>query len=410
MHHPEHNVQYSAIFFDELTHFTELQFTYLLSRLRSESETSSFVMAAMNPDVDSWVLKWILPWLDSEGYGREDLNGKIKYFVTIDGEPMFGDSREELEARFPNTCYIKNPRTGKTVYVQPKSCAVIFSTIFDNQILLDKNPNYLSELQALPSVERARLLHGNWFARPQGSGHFKREWLPKLSRPPVGMAARAWDKASEEPSEKEWRPDFTASVKMIKAKDSTYCIVGDYHPENCDDVYKGRFRKRAGARDTIIEKQAVMDGYECVQVLPVDPAAAGKAEFQQAAAKLTEAGIIVKPDPMPNNRSKLTKFMPFSSACENGLVSICEATFPDKVTLDQFYKELESFTGERSTREIKDDICDSAASCFNYLAQSRNIPIVTRNQQQTSTEVSNHIDSSLRLQSFDRMSLQDLYN
>lgn len=348
-------LQYSAVFFDELTHFSETQFTYLLSRLRSESETASFVMASMNPDADSWALKWVLPWLDEEGYISKEQNGKVKYFVTIDGAPLFADTKEEIKAKFPHACEVWNPEAEEMVQIEPKSCVVIGSTIFDNPILIKKNPNYLAELNSLPSVEKSRLLYGNWFARADGSGHFKREWLPKLSRPPIGMAARAWDKASEEPSEKEWRPDFTASVKMIKSKDGTYCIVGDYHPDNCDDMYKGRFRKRAGARDVIIEKQAIMDGHDCVQVLPVDPAAAGKAEFQQAAIKLTDVGVIVKPDPMPNNKSKLTKFMPFSSACENGLVSICEATFPDQATLDQFYKELEGFSGERSTRDIKDD-------------------------------------------------------
>lgn len=48
-------LQYSAVFFDELTHFTQTQFLYLLGRLRSASETDSFCMATTNPDPDSWV-------------------------------------------------------------------------------------------------------------------------------------------------------------------------------------------------------------------------------------------------------------------------------------------------------------------------------------------------------------------
>ena len=367
-------------------------------------------MAATNPDADSWVLKWVLPWLNSEGYVSDELNGKIKYFVTIDGEPIFGDTREELEKKFPHMCYIKNPVSGKEVYVPPKSCVVIASTIFHNQILLEQNPNYLSELQSLPAVERARLLHGNWFARPEGSGHFKREWLGKVDRPPKGVSARAWDKAASEPSEAEWRPDFTASVKMIRTKDGRYCIVGDYHEDHCDDAYKGRFRKRAGARDIIIEKQASMDGRECIQVMPVDPGQAGKAEYQESARKLIEIGCIVKPDPIPTNKSKLTKFMPFSSACENGLIDICENTFPDKATLEFFYKELEQFSGERSTRDVKDDWVDCASSCFNFLSQKKHIPIVQRNQESIETNISSHIDNSLSIEPLEKIDIQDLYN
>lgn len=48
-------LQYTAIFWDELTHFTETQFTYLLSRARSESETDSFTFATCNPDADKFM-------------------------------------------------------------------------------------------------------------------------------------------------------------------------------------------------------------------------------------------------------------------------------------------------------------------------------------------------------------------
>jgi hypothetical protein len=45
-------LQLSAIYFDELTHYHESQFTYLLSRLRSEAESNSYCMASCNPDPD----------------------------------------------------------------------------------------------------------------------------------------------------------------------------------------------------------------------------------------------------------------------------------------------------------------------------------------------------------------------
>ncbi len=45
--------------FDELTHFTEKQFYYLLSRNRSVSGVKPYVRATCNPDADSWVAKLI---------------------------------------------------------------------------------------------------------------------------------------------------------------------------------------------------------------------------------------------------------------------------------------------------------------------------------------------------------------
>ncbi len=42
------------------------------------------------------------------------------------------------------------------------------ATVFDNQELLMKNPEYLANLKALPPIERARLLEGDWNVRREG--------------------------------------------------------------------------------------------------------------------------------------------------------------------------------------------------------------------------------------------------
>ena len=373
-------LQYSAQFWDELTHYTETQFTYLLSRLRSKSSTRSFVMASMNPDSpDHWVVKWVKPFLNDEGFYNEDMAGKILYFVTVEGQPIFAKTKKELEEKFPHLCYLDNPLTGKKVYVPPKSFTVVGSTIFDNPILIQQNPNYLAELQSLPEIDRARLLHGNWYVRPEGSNFFERNWLTKLDRIPQGNEVRAWDKASSEPSDVERHPDFTASIKMIKTTDGRFCIIGDFCQENQegDGIYKGRFRKRAGERDSIILKQSEFDGKECKVILPVDVGSAGRTEYQHSARQLISKGFIVRPDPMPTNKSKVTKYSPFSSACQAGLVDIVESTFPDKQTLEFFYKENESFSGDRSTRQRKDDWPDTCGTAFNYLNEQEIIPSFT---------------------------------
>lgn len=110
-----------------------------------------------------------------------------------------------------------------------------------------------------------------------------------------------------------------------------------------------------GERDQLIEQQAHVDGAEVTIVLPKDPSGAGVVEYQESAKKLISKGFSVKPDAMANNKSKLTKFSPFSSACQNGFVYIVEDSFPNQATLEHFYKELEIFNGERSTATVKDD-------------------------------------------------------
>ena len=52
------------IVFDELTHFTQAQFFYMLSRNRSMCGVRPYVRATTNPDSDSWVATFIAWWID----------------------------------------------------------------------------------------------------------------------------------------------------------------------------------------------------------------------------------------------------------------------------------------------------------------------------------------------------------
>jgi hypothetical protein len=49
------------------------------------------------------------------------------------------------------------------------------ATVFDNPALLRVNPQYLAWLLSLPTLERERLLAGNWKIRPAAGLYFKRE-------------------------------------------------------------------------------------------------------------------------------------------------------------------------------------------------------------------------------------------
>lgn len=372
--------QYSLVAFDEACQFSEYQVTYLMSRLRSAAEGKSQLFCTMNPDPDSFMCSWIDWWLDDDGYPIPERSGVKRYYCRVNGEMKFADTPEELEERFPESLLIYNPLTGENVKVPPKSMAFISGTIFDNPALIAANPQYLAELNSLPDIEKARLLHGNWYARPEGSNYYDRSWLKKAAHVPRdAVCCRAWDKASTEPSETNSTPDYTASIKMYKDREGYFYLVGNFHQSNHDkkdpDVL-GRFRERPGARDKLITNQAVHDGTECAVIFSQDPGSAGVTEFQESAKKLTSKGFRVQKDPMPPQNSKLTRYAPFSSAAENGLVYIVESTF-DKATLEAFHKENESFDGERSTRTRKDDWPDATASAFNWLCRKSVIPSFT---------------------------------
>lgn len=325
-------------------------------------------------------MDWVSWYLDEEGYPNEEKCGVIRHFVIVEDKPVFADTAEELAEEYPDLCYVYNDKTGETQYVAPLTFSFINGTIFDNPELIRANPKYLSNLKAQTKIQRARLLDGNWLVRPEGANVWDREWLHKksLSDLPKDYRRlfkfiRAWDKAYNEPSDTNRYPDFTASVKMAKDKDGNIYIFGDYHPDTMDEKTSvfGRFRKRPGERDQWIVNQAEYDnhlGDDALIILPKDPAA-GVVEYAEAAKKLNQNGFKVKPDPTPSNQKKMIRFMPFSSACQNGSVYIVEDSFPNQATLEAFYKELESFNGERSTSTRKDDWADAAASAYNALCK-----------------------------------------
>ena len=135
--------------FDELTHFSESQFFYMLSRNRDGMGCGvrPYVRATTNPDASSWVKRLIAPWVDRK-FSDPAASGEIRWFNRVNGQLVWGRTREELAARFPALI--------------PKSITFVRASIFDNKIGMARDPEYLGNLHAQSPVERARLLDGDW--------------------------------------------------------------------------------------------------------------------------------------------------------------------------------------------------------------------------------------------------------
>ena len=238
----------------------------MFQRLRSKSKYQSRIIISCNPDPDHKLAELIDWYLDEEGFPDPDKCGIERYFIRKAGEFLWGSTREELGKRFDIP--------EKDWNTKILSFSFIGATIYDNPVMLETNPEYLAFLEGMNDVDRARNLHGNWYARPSGSKYFQRDWLVKVDKKPLGcVTARAWDKAGTEPSDKNKYPDYTAcSPKMSKDKDGYYYLEWSVDmgvvDEGTDVV--GRFRKRAGERDRLIERQARMDGSDTVVIFAVD--------------------------------------------------------------------------------------------------------------------------------------------
>lgn len=134
---------YDFVAFDELTQFTWVQYSYLMSRNRPNGPgTRVYMRATANPG----------------GIGH----GWVKDRFVTAAVPMT-TIWETYEVRKPDgtTAEMKRDR----IFVP--------STVFDNQALLDNDPNYLANLAMLPEAEKNALLYGSW---DSFDGQVFREW------------------------------------------------------------------------------------------------------------------------------------------------------------------------------------------------------------------------------------------
>lgn len=93
--------QITMIGFDELTHFSEKQFFYMLSRNRSVCGVKPYMRATCNPDADSWVANFISWWIDQDtGYPIKERSGKKRWFVRINENVMWAATRKR-QCRLP---------------------------------------------------------------------------------------------------------------------------------------------------------------------------------------------------------------------------------------------------------------------------------------------------------------------
>lgn len=337
--------QIPLIGFDELTHFTWKQFTYMLSRNRSTSGAKSRIRATLNPDPDHWVRKFIDWYIGDDGFAIPDRSGVVRYFVITGDEIIWADTEAELLELYPK--------------IIPKSFTFISSSVFDNKILLEQDPSYLSNLQALPRVEREQLLDGNWDARATAGMYFKRsdvevvDALPKLKK-----QVRAWDQAGSIAKKDSDDPDYTAGVLMAQGEDDYYYI--------CDVE---RFRAEGSQVDKRIGNIASFDTKKVRIRLAQDPGQAGK---RQAKSQITQlAGYTVRAKPVTGDKE--TRAKPLSSQWEAGNIKILRGEWNDA-----FLNEMENFPCA-----AHDDQVDAAADAFDELTSFRTQPDTPKRKART---------------------------
>ncbi|MBE7063819.1 MAG: hypothetical protein E7390_08570 [Ruminococcaceae bacterium] len=113
------SAEYDVIRFDELTHFSEYQYLYMISRLRGTSGYPKQMKSTTNPG--------------SRGHGWV----RARFITPGNPETPFSSDGDRTRIFIP-------------------------ARVVDNRFLMEKDADYLSRLRLLPENEKKALLYGEW--------------------------------------------------------------------------------------------------------------------------------------------------------------------------------------------------------------------------------------------------------
>lgn len=310
---------------DELTHFTSFQFWYIMSRMRSTSGVTPYFRGTCNPvtaddPIGGWVREFIDWWIGEDGLPIPERSGRVRHFIRRDGELVWFDEPTD----------------------ETKSFTFIKSSIFDNPALLEKDPNYLNNLKALPQVERDRLLGGNWNVKAVAGKVFKSDWFEVIpSIPGFGLTVRFWDFAGTTAQQRGSDPDWTIGCKMLLCGDTAVIL----------DVVA--IQGTPAQVERALTNTASQDGPSCAVRWFRDPGQAGiyqDAKLRSLLGGYDAMGIL-------DNRDKYTRAKSLSAAAEFGKVKLLRGAWNIG-----FINELSQFPDGKH-----DDQVDAAAGAYNHL-------------------------------------------
>lgn len=338
--------QIPLILFDELTHFTAGQFWYLVSRNRSMCGVRPYIRATCNPDPDSWVAEFIAWWIDPEtGYAIPERSGVVRWMVRVGDQIHWADSPEEL-------AHHRDAMTGEPI--PPKSVTFVSASLSDNRALMQADPGYSANLQALPRVERERLLRGNWKVRPAAGMYFQRGWLAGFvdqNEVPAGTRwVYGWDLAASSKSEATPDPDSTSGTALGLAPDGRIFIGRNVNVQLIPGARNRLIKAEAdAARETFGRGVRIS--------IPQDPGAAGKGEVATFSTLLQGHDVRFGTE----NGDKIVRFSPFSAQAEAGNVWMVRGPW-NSAYLDN----LEGFPEAKH-----DDDADSTSRAYRELTEPR---------------------------------------
>jgi predicted phage terminase large subunit-like protein len=251
--------EFQFIGFDELTSFSERQYTYLFSRLRTtkDNPVPLRMRSASNPGNrgHDWV--------------------KTRF--------MIGQPQEALQRDFPTRFFLP-------------------ARIADNPHI--RGDEYLASLANLDAVRRRQLLEGDWEVTPSGN-LFRREWFAVVDDWPreISGIVRAWDDAATRDG-----GDWTVGVLIAMTRSGIFYVI---------DVVRiqGSPLEVERLKAVTAHADAQLTDRRTMTLLQQEPGAAGKsyADAQMRGPLLGFSVQVERP-----TGDKYTRALPMSSAAQAG--------------------------------------------------------------------------------------------
>jgi phage terminase large subunit-like protein len=321
--------QIPNIGFDELTHFEESQFWYMLSRNRSKCGVRPRIRATLNPDPNCWVFKFLAAWVDKDYKGVKAKSGEIRYFTRVGGRVEWHDSQVEGAI----------------------SVTFIAAKLSDNPALMKADPGYMDRLKALPAEEQARLLDGDWSLFNFGTlfkpWMFEDRFITPDKCPRLAQWYRGWDTATSANN----YSDDTATLRVGRDPYGNVYLRGF-----ASDKLESYDLNKWGAE--IIER----DGPGVYQVIEASDAGYGISGYMQNRPAWAN---MIKLQTVKSKGDKRQRATPLAMrAAEKKVYIVMEGDW------EKAYDSLINFTGDPRKNE-NDHYVDAASIVDTYLKESK---------------------------------------
>ena len=317
LEHEEQKRRYASarfhfIAFDELTQFTESQYTFLFSRLRR-------------------------PAVSMQGFAPDGIGSAAVPLRMRSASNPGGPGHPWVKRRLVND------------ETRHHGAAFIPARLIENTHL--DVVGYAESLEHVAPVDRERLLKGDWDVTEEGTLFRATLWLATkyLDHEPgdVVRKLRHWDFAATEASEDNADPDWTVGTLLgVRANDEFVVL----------DVT--RFRANPGDVEERVRATAQADGYDVHVGLEQEPGSAGKAMVKHYARTVLKGFVTHVERP---TGTKFVRAIPVASAMSKGFVWVLRGRW-----VGPWLDELDGFVDDNKRH---DDQVDSLAGAYTLLTR-----------------------------------------